>query len=301
MRTTAILLLALTLGCTGQQGAWGTQSEGLKIVRFEPDLKEVQEEGKVVVALLAQNTGIFTARDVNANLFMHDSFEVTGAWDRNLADLIPANKELGTYGGTAEELWELKAPKIAKGEMTYPFDFLLDLAYDYESSGFRETPILQYSRVLQLKQENKPMPTGKETYNNGPLEISIKADDPIVLNSDNTFILRVILNLKSGYVKEKGAVGGDCGTEPLNCVRLVELELPADITPVPGLDADGDPNCVFDAAGQKAFVRLTEGKEAMLYCKLLVSRAADEYNPSIKVKATYRHHVRGEAPITVRK
>lgn len=297
-----MVLLILTLGCAGTDAVLrGAQSDGLKITRFEPDLKEVQEGGKVVLALLVQNTGLFSATAVSANLFMHDGFE-GAAWTKSIDPLKPANTELNTPGGTAEVLWDMTAPKIAKGENTYPFNFLLDLAYGYESSGFREVPIIKYERVLQLKQANKPLPKGQESYLNGPLGISINADDPIILKeTEKAFTLKVMLSLKSGYIKEDGSVSGDCGSEKLNCVRSVEIELPDGLSIDTGNDEDGDANCAFDASGKKSYVKLVEGKEAVLSCKIKISRDAEEFNPTIKVRTEYRHHVRGEAPIAVKK
>lgn len=301
-KRTLIILLVLALGCT-TTGVSGSQSDGLRITRFEPDLKEVQEEGKVVLALLVQNTGLFSATSVSANLFMHDGFE-GATWTKDAGSLKPANTELNTPGGTAEVLWEMTAPKIAKGENTYPFNFLLDLAYDYESSGFREVPIIKYERVLQLKQANNPLPKGRESYLNGPLGISINADDPIIIKADKAFTLKVLLSLKSGYVKEEGSVSGDCGAEKLNCVRLVEIELPDGLEIDTGKDEDQDPLCAFTQSGRTAtkdYVKLVEGRDAVLSCTIKVTRDAEEFNPTIKVRTEYRHHVRGEAPITVKK
>ncbi len=310
-KKTLMLLLILALGCTATVVS-GSQSDGLRIMRFEPDLKEVQEGGKVVLALLVQNTGLFSATAVNANLFMHDGFEkADNKWALDIGDLKPANTELNTPGGTAEVLWDMTAPKIAKGENTYPFNFLLDLAYDYESSGFREVPIIKYERILQLKQANKPLPKGQESYLNGPLGISINVDDPIIIKEGpegRKFKVKVILTLKDGYIKEKNAVSGnDCGDEELNCIRSVAIEHPDWLEIVPGDDTDGDKYCAFDKTdsthGKKEQIKLVEGKETVLSCtmKLSDTRTGDEFNPTIKVKTTYRHHVRGEAPITVKK
>jgi len=310
----AIFLLILLLGCTETVKVRGMPSEGLKISRFEPDIQEVQETGRVVLALLVQNTGLFPAEDVSANLFMHDGFETTG-WDKTKVDLPalgqlkPADTELNTPGGTVEALWDMKAPKISKGESTYPFNFLLDLSYGYTSTGFRTIPILEYDRVLQLKQANKPLPQGEAQYQNGPLGITINVDDPIILKTgDRTFIVKVILTLNDGYLKEKTDVsGGDCGTEELNCIRSVEIEYPDWLEIITGNDPEGDRYCAFDKIdsthGKKEQIKLVEGKEVVLSCKMKLAdtKTGEEFNPTIKVTTTYRHHVRGESLVTVKK
>jgi len=291
-RPLALVFLLFAFGCISQGPAAPT-SNGVSVEYFKPDIEIVGEEGRIAIAMLVFNGGFFPATDVSANLYLHDGF-VNAAWVKSLGSLQPANIELGTGGESKEVLWDMTAPKLTEGETTYPFNFRADIGYSYQSSTKREVPILIYDRVLELKQSGRGLPVGSSSSLDGPVSIRIATDEPVV-RKDKTdlkeFEVKVILtNAGSGYVKsDKSPSGtGECFGDALGCVDSVTVAIPNGLA--------------FTSCGTSGVfkeIKLVEGRQAVLSCKIKATTSQDEYTPVITGSVGYRYHIDSSALVTV--
>ncbi len=299
LRTLVLGLLVLSLGCISGETPQASNAKSLGISYFKPDIETVSEEGRIVLAMLIYNGGLFPATNVNANLYLHGGFE--GAeWERSLGSLHPADIELGTSGESKEVLWDMKAPKLIKGEDTYPFNFKAIVSFDYKSSTTREIPILIYERVLELKQSGRGLPAGVSTSLDGPVTLRIASDEPIVRENSDDFkefeIKAILTNTGNGYVKDayKPAEKGECFGDALGCVRRVSITIPE------GLEF-GD--CAqFEISGKTATaseIKLIDGRQAVLSCGIKVSTTREEYTPVISGEVVYRYNLGASSRVTV--
>lgn len=295
-RPFALMFLLFAFGCVSQGPAAPT-SNGVSAEYFKPDIESVSEGGRVAVAMLVFNGGFFPATDVHANLYLHDGFEGP-SWDQSLGLLQPANIELGTGGDSKEVLWDMTAPKLTKDETTYPFNFRADIGYNYESSTKREIPVLIYDRVLELKQSGRGLPVGSSSSLDGPVSIRIATDEPVVRASSGDskeFEVKLILtNAGSGYVKSSASVSGngDCYGDALGCVDSVSVTIPD------GLDFTSCGTIAGDTATFNE-IKLIEGRQAVLSCKMRASTSQEEYTPVITGSVNYRYHIDASALVTV--
>jgi hypothetical protein len=293
-RPLALVLLLFAFGCVSQGPAAPT-SNGVSVVYFKPDIETVSEGGRIAIAMLVFNGGFFPATDVRANLYLHGGFD-KATWDQSLGSLQAANIELGTGGESKEVLWDMTAPKLTRDETTYPFNFRADISYSYQSSTKREVPVLVYNRVLELKQSGRGLPVGSSSSLDGPVSVRIATDEPVVRSGsgDNKeFEVKIILtNAGSGYVKSSASVkpDGDCFGDALGCIDKVYVTIPS------GLSFS---SCGKDNNGIFSQIKLVEGKQAVLSCKIIASTAQDEYTPVITGSVEYRYHIDASALVTV--
>lgn len=295
-RLLALALLVFAFGCVSQ-GPQAPTSSGIVVGYFKPDIDSVSEGGRVTAAMLVYNGGFFPATNVIANLYLHDGFE-GATWSQSLGALQPANIELGTGGDSKELLWDMTAPKLTKGETTYPFNFRADIGYDYQSSTKREVPVLIYDRVLELKQSGRGLPVGTSSSLDGPVSVRIATDEPIVrANSGDSkeFEIKIIVtNAGPGYVKSSASVSGtgECFGDALGCVDAVSVTIPD------GLEFT---SCGSVSGKTASFSerKLVDGRQAVVSCKIRASTAQEEYTPVLTGSILYRYHIDSSALVTV--
>jgi len=295
----ALALLTLAFGCVSQGPGAPGPSKGIEVAYFKPDIDSVSEGGRIAAAMLVYNGGFFPAANTIVNLYLHDGFE-GAAWSQPLGSLQPANIELGTGGDSKEVLWDMTAPKLTKGETAYPFNFRADISYDYQSSTKREVPVLVYARVLELKQSGRGLPVGSSSSLDGPVSVRIATDEPVVRagsGDPKEFEIKIIVtNTGTGYVKSAASVSGtgDCFGDALGCVDTVSITIPE------GLDFS--PNSCGSISGKTATfseIKLVDGRQAVLSCRIKASTAQEEYAPAIASSIRYRYHIDSSAMVTV--
>ena len=308
------LLIVLVAGCIGEAGIPQSAS-AVSIVKFQPELNEITEKDRVDLIIQLKNDGAFDAKNAEASLYLKGGFgEEEDEWTKDFSTLRAPNMQTGTGGELAEDRWKLTAPEIEAGVKTYPFKFMVDVAYDYQSSAWKKVPIIRHQRIQEIQAGGGSMPTSESGRQPAPIRMDINTYEPITYrggaNEDNTLEIKVLLEkVASGHVKSKQYVPDnvDC-SDKLNCLDRVILKIPD------SLDFVYPDECDFDAdvsvgvveaeyeegAKEVPFVNLVDGTKAQLKCKVNITGLdADEDFALIRAEAYYTYHTSGSANIEV--
>jgi len=315
-----ILLLAAMLFVAGCIGGDGTpqSAAAVSIVKFQPELSRVTEGDPVDLIIQVKNTGAFDARNVRAMLYMKGGFRDRSGnneWLKDFETLRAPNAQTGAAGELNEERWLLEAPEIGPGVKTYPFRFMVDVYYDYESSAWKKVPIIKHLRIQEIQAGGGKMPASESGRQLAPIRMDINTYEPVTYRDpagqsgiENSVEIKVLLEkVSAGYVKSEQFVPGgvEC-SDSLNCIDRVVLKIPDSLKFVDGYDCDFDADMSVGVleenyeAREKAFVNLVDGNKAQLKCKVGIKEpGADEVFSLIRVESFYTYHTSGSTDIEV--
>ena len=325
-RLSFLLAVLLVAGCIGGGGGTPQSTNAVAIMKFQPDATRVTEQDPVDLIIQLKNDGAFDAENVKALLYLKGGFEPRtdsdNPWTKEFDTLRAPNMQTGTGGEIVEHRWQLEAPEIGAGVKTYPFKFMVDVSYDYQSSSWKRVPIIKHQRIQEIQASGGAMPKSDSGRQPAPIRMDINTYEPITYRDpaaqpdvSNTIEIKVLLEkVAPGHVKENDFIpqGMEC-SERLNCVGRVILKIPESLLEFGSqCDFDSDLSVGVEEDGysgkEKSFINLVDGTKAQLKCKVDIKETdlvnmegmlADEEFATIKAEAYYTYHTSGSTDIEV--
>ncbi len=148
----SLILVVFLAGCIGQQGVQ-TRNNGLVIQSFAFDVKEIEPEIPVTLALSVKNVGAKEVKGAFAELQGPPEWtiKVNGKSDtlparQNIVNILPPDPDRGITEGQEDLIvWEMEAPK-KETKISYPFQAVVYYSYATESDSLARIVTKDYYR-----------------------------------------------------------------------------------------------------------------------------------------------------------
>jgi len=247
MKKLVLLLVAMVFlaGCVSQPGGQ-LGNNGLVIQSFAFDVKEIEPEIPITLALSVKNVGAKEVTEAFAELQGPPEWtiKINGKADtlparQNINTLLPPDPSRGITEGQEDLIqWEMEAPK-KDTKITYPFQAVVYYKYVTESESLARVVTKEYYRQSG---DRGGLITSKSSA--GPLSVSVSMPSSII--SDETSrtvpIIVEIQNVGSGTVY----AGSEYPTEKTkDTVKIIPNGIACEEKEVRIIDGTGRANCKF--------------------------------------------------------
>jgi hypothetical protein len=168
------LLVVLGSGCTGifPDGGGAVSGSGIVIQKFEPTLTSLRSNDNVVFHLEVQNMGDVIGKAAAVLIGITPTEWQIDEWEKDFGELLPADEEAGTPGGTGVADWYAVAPDVYRGE-DRSYNVIARMFYSYETRVRKPITFLTSDELRRAAQMGGTPVAGATLVSAGPLSVTV--------------------------------------------------------------------------------------------------------------------------------